>query len=227
MSLPDLTGWTIAFDLDGTLVDSAPDLVRVLNEILSEQGLPVVPVEYARHMVGHGARVMLERGFERAGRPLAPEASRALVDRFIELYAANIAAGSQPFEGCIETLDLLRGCGATLVVCTNKRTGLSNQLLDALDMSRHFAAVVGADSAPAPKPDGRHLLFAIEEADGDPEMAVMIGDSRTDLGAARNAGVPCALFSFGYSDVPQRELGADVVLDHYRDLMGWIVEQTQ
>jgi len=222
----DLTGWTIAFDLDGTLVDSAPDLIGALNAVLAEHNLPAVAVEDARHMVGHGARAMMEKGFAAAGRVFPADQGPALVERFIELYLPIIARETRPFEGCLETLQTLLDAGATLVVCTNKRTGLSNALLKALDMERYFAAVVGADDAPAPKPDARHLLYSIEESDGDPELSLMVGDSRTDLGAARNAGIPVALFSFGYSDVPQAELGADAVLDHYDQLIPWIAERT-
>ena len=199
----DLTGWTIAFDLDGTLVDSAPDLIGALNAVLAEHNLPPVAVEEARHMVGHGARAMMEKGFAAAGRVFPADQGPALVERFIELYLPIIARETRPFEGCLETLQTLLDAGATLVVCTNKRTGLSNALLKALDMERYFAAVVGAD-----------------------ELALMVGDSRTDLGAARNAGIPVALFSFGYSDVPQSQLGADAVLDHYDQLIAWIAERT-
>jgi phosphoglycolate phosphatase len=175
-------------------------------------------------MVGQGAKALIEKGYAATGLALPPDLSPVLFKRFIEVYLAHIADQSHPFEGCIEALDALAGAGATLVVCTNKRTDLSIALLDALDMTRRFAAVVGADAAPAPKPDGRHVLFAIEEADGDPEMAVMIGDSVTDVNAARNAGVPVVAMSFGYTAIPAHELGADAVLDHYADLPGWIAE---
>lgn len=223
----DLTGWTIAFDLDGTLVDSAPDLIGALNLVLAEHDLPAQPIEAARHMVGHGAKALMVKGFAAGGREFPEAQSTALVERFIELYLPIIARETRPFDGCLEVLQTLKDAGATLVVCTNKRTGLSNALLEGLDMQGYFAAVVGADDAPAPKPDPRHLLFSIEEADGDPDMALMVGDSRTDLGAARAAGIPVALFSFGYSDVPQSELCADAVLDNYGQLLNWIAERTQ
>jgi len=224
LPLPDLSGWTIAFDLDGTLVETAPDLVGALNKVLAEQGLPPVPFEEARNMVGHGAKALIEKGYAATGLPLSPDLSPVLMKRFIALYLAHIADQSRPFEGCIEALDTLAAAGATLVVCTNKRTDLSIALLDALDMTWRFAAVVGADAAPAPKPDARHILFGIEEADGDPDLAIMIGDSATDVDAARNAGVPVVAMSFGYTAIPARELGADVVLDHYADLPTWIGE---
>ncbi len=222
----DLTGWTIAFDLDGTLVDTAPDLVGALNAVLAERGLAPVPFEAARDMVGRGAKALIEQGYAATGLPLAPDQSPALVERFIAVYRNRIADESVPFEGCVDTLELLADAGATLVVCTNKRTDLATALLDALDMTRHFAAIVGADVAPAAKPDGRHLLFAVEEADGDPDMALMVGDSRTDVNGARNAGIPVAVMAFGYSDVPREELGADVILAHFNDLPAWIAART-
>ncbi len=222
MSLPDLTGWTIAFDLDGTLVDTAPDLVGTLNVVLAEQGIAPVPFERARDMVGHGARALIEKGYAATGLALSPDLSPQLFDRFIEHYLANIAVHSRPFEGCIETLEALAEAGATLVVATNKRTDLSEALLGALDMRHHFAAVVGPDLAPAPKPDARHILFAIEEADGDPGLALMVGDSATDVNGAKNAGVPVVAMSFGYTAVPARDLGADGVLDSYAELLPWI-----
>ena len=224
MPLPDLSGWTIAFDLDGTLVETAPDLVGTLNRVLAEQGLAPVPFEAARNMVGHGAKALIERGYAATGLALSPELSPVLFERFITLYRDHIADSSRPFDGCVETLEALTAAGATLVVCTNKRTDLSVALLDALDMTWRFAAVVGADAAPAPKPDGRHVLFAIEEADGDPDMAIMIGDSATDVNAARNAGVPVVAMSFGYTPIPARDLGADGVLDRFDELPAWIGE---
>jgi phosphoglycolate phosphatase len=215
----DLTDWTIAFDLDGTLIETAPDLVGALNMVLGEQGLKPIAYQEARVMVGHGAKVMIERGYAATGLPLSAETSPALVARFVEVYRARIAEESRPFPGCLEALAALKAAGATLVVATNKRTDLAVALLDALDMSRFFTTVVGADLAPAAKPDARHILFAIEEADGDPDMAIMVGDSATDVNAARNAGVPVIAVTFGYTDTPASELGADSVLDRYEDLI--------
>lgn len=223
-TLPDLTGWTIAFDLDGTLVETAPDLVGTLNTVLGEQGLPPVPFETARNMVGRGAKHLIEQGYAATGLPISTDLSSTLFERFIDHYRANIANESRPFPGCLDVLDALLDAGATLVVATNKRTDLSYDLLNALDMTDRFATVVGADAAPAAKPDGRHILFAIEEADGDPEMAIMVGDSTTDVEGARNAGVPCVVVSFGYTAIPPRELGGAVVVDHYAELPGWIAQ---
>jgi phosphoglycolate phosphatase len=216
--LTALAGATIAFDLDGTLVDTAPDLVGALNQVLDEQGLAHLSFAKARAMVGRGAKHMIERGYAATGLPLSPDNSPALLERFIALYRARIAAESRPFPGVVEALTALRRAGAELVVCTNKRTDLSIALLDELDLSRHFAAVVGADAAPAAKPDARHLLFAIGEAGGRTDRALMVGDSITDLTAARNAGVPVVITSFGYTEIPPADLGGDALMDHYDQL---------
>jgi phosphoglycolate phosphatase len=218
----DLTGWTIAFDLDGTLIDTAPDLAASLNAVLAEQGLPPVSMDLARTLVGHGAKVMIERGYAATGIPLPPEATPRFVERFIEVYRARIAEESRPFPGCLEALEALEDAGAVLVVATNKRTDLAVAVIEALRMTRHFAAIVGADMAPAAKPDARHILFAIEEADGDPDMAIMIGDSATDVNGAKNAGVPVIAVSFGYTDVPATGLGADAIVDRYDDLLATV-----
>lgn len=218
----DLTGWTIAFDLDGTLIDTAPDLAASLNAVLAEQGVAPVSIEAARTMVGHGAKVMIERGYAATGIPLPPEVAPRCFERFIEIYRARIAQESRPFPGCLEALEALEDAGAVLVVATNKRTDLAVAVIEALGMSHHFAAIVGADMAPAAKPDARHILFAVEEADGDPDMAIMVGDSATDVNGAKNAGVPVVAVSFGYTDVPAAKLGADAVIDRYDDLLAAI-----
>lgn len=215
-----LAGAVIAFDLDGTLVDTAPDLIGVLNQILAEHGHAGVPLGAARTVVGHGARAMLERGFAAAGETLAPARTDALFTRFIDLYAPRIALESRPFPGVLEALDHFEAAGARLAVCTNKRTDLSLALLDALDLTRRFAAIVGPDAAGVAKPDPRHLVAAIEAAGGAAGRALMVGDSSPDIGAARAAGVPVVAVSFGYSDVPPAELGADRLIDHFGELAG-------
>ena len=214
-----LSGATIVFDLDGTLIDTAPDLIATLNVLLGEEGVAALPLASARTMIGRGARALIARGFEAAGAPADAATLDRLFERFIAHYRDNIAVRSRPFPGMIATLDALDAAGARLAVCTNKRTDLSVALLDALDLSRRFAAIVGADAAPAAKPDPRHLTLTIERAGGRVDRAVMVGDSASDLGAARAAGVPVVLVSFGYTDVPARDLGADVLIDRYDQLV--------
>lgn len=214
-----LDGVTIVFDLDGTLVETAPDLVEVLNIVLVEQGLSPLPFEVARTMIGRGARGLLERGFAAEGAPLDDEKAQALTEKFIALYLGRIAEKSTPFPGVQAALDALSGAGAKLCVCTNKRTDLSVALLDALDLSQRFAAIVGADSAPAPKPDRRHILAAVEAAGGSIDRAIMVGDSATDVNAAKATGVPCIVVSFGYTEIPPIELGADALIDDFSELV--------
>ncbi|HVN01260.1 MAG TPA: HAD hydrolase-like protein [Caulobacteraceae bacterium] len=214
----DLTGATVVFDLDGTLVDTAPDLIGTLNVILAEHGHPGLPLAAARTVVGHGAKAMLTRGFAAVGETLPDVRMDALFDHFIDLYLDRIACESRPFPGAVEAMDTLTAAGATLAVCTNKRTGLSIALLDALELTGRFAAIVGPDAAGAAKPDPRHLICAILEAGGDPAYALMVGDARTDTAAAIAADVPVIAASFGYSDVPVGELGADDVIDHFAAL---------
>lgn len=214
----DLAGAVVAFDLDGTLVDTAPDLIGTLNYVLAEHDHDGLPIESARTLVGHGARVMLEKGFAAAGETLSPARMDALFAHFIDLYVARIAVASRPYPGVIEALDELERAGARFAVCTNKRTDLSLALLDALDLTGRFAAIVGPDLAGAAKPDPRHLIFAIERAGGSVERALMVGDSRPDVAAAKAARAPVVAVSFGYSDVPPIDLGADALIDHFAEL---------
>lgn len=216
--LSALEGAVIAFDLDGTLVDSAPDLVATLNLILSQEGMPALPFEDARRFIGHGARRMLERGFEAQGLTPATEVMDDLWARFLAHYEAHSVDLTRPYPGVPEALARMRDAGARLAVCTNKLTALSVPILDALDLSRHFDAVIGRDLAPAAKPDGRHLIHAVEAAGGSIDRAVMVGDASTDAGAARAAGAPLVLVSFGYTEIPVAELGADRLVDHFDDM---------
>jgi len=213
-----LAGAVVAFDLDGTLVDTAPDLVGALNTLLQEQNLPALPLALARSLIGRGARVLIEKGFAAAGEPLRADDVPPLFDRFIDVYRGRVADFSRPFDGCVTALDALAGAGASLVVCTNKRTDLSIALLDALDLTRHFAAVIGADAAPAAKPDPRHLITAIQAADGSPDRALMVGDSAADVGAARAARVPSIVVTFGYTEIPAAELGGDHLIERFDQL---------
>ena len=213
-----LAGATIAFDLDGTLVDTAPDLIGALNVVLGERGLPHVPEAAARVLVGKGARALIARGFALAGEPLGDDEVAGLTTRFIEAYRARIAVGSRPYPGLEAALDELAEAGATLCVCTNKRTDLSLALLDALQLTRRFAAITGADRAPKPKPDPSHYLAAMTEAGGDPAYSLMVGDSVNDVLSAQGAGAPVVVVSFGYTEVAPSELGGDALIDRFADL---------
>lgn len=211
-------GATIAFDLDGTLVDTAPDLIGTLNVLLEGEDLPALPLADARPFIGHGARWLIQRGFEAAGVHLHPAKAQVLFDRFIVHYRSRIADESRPFPGCEAALDALAAGGARLAVCTNKPTGLSVALLEALGLAPRFAAIVGPDSAPAPKPDARHLEAAVTAAGGAIERAILVGDSGTDVGAARAAKAGLILVSFGYTEIPAADMDHDALIDHYDQL---------
>lgn len=212
----------IAFDLDGTLVDSAPDLLDTLDLLLAEQG--VAPVERAetRNMIGGGARLLLVRALERAGVVMAPGEIDALTRRFIAHYAEHIADGSRPFPGLSEALDRLEARGARLAVCTNKTERLARLLLDRLDLTDRFATITGADTYGIAKPDPHPLRETVKACGGIVPHAVMVGDSATDVATAKALGVPCVAVTFGYTEVPAERLGAERVISHFDALEGAI-----
>jgi phosphoglycolate phosphatase len=213
-----LKGATLAFDLDGTLVDTAPDLVGAVNTVLAEEGLPTLPFEQLRLMIGRGARTLIARGFAAAGAPLDDGKMGLVFERFIAVYLGRIARESLPYPGCLAALDRLSEAGAILAVCTNKRTDLSIALLDALNMTDRFAAIIGADIAPAAKPDARHLIYAVERAGGDLTRSLLVGDSENDVRAARAAGAPSVFVTFGYCEHHVDELRPDTVISDYAAL---------
>lgn len=213
-----LDGCVVAFDLDGTLVDTAPDLIGALNACLADEGLPPLPLDSARHLVGRGARYLLERGFADAGRTPDPARLPRLETRLVDLYRARIAEKSRPFPGCVDALEALAADGARLAVCTNKRTSLATPLLDALDLGRRFHTVVGGDLAPQGKPDPALLRLAVERAGGRLDRAVMVGDAATDTGAAKAAGVPCIVVDWGYTETPPAELGGEALVSTFAAL---------
>lgn len=213
-----LAGWTVAFDLDGTLVETAPDLIGALNVILIEQGMAPAPTTAVRQLVGHGLRGMLIRAFAMADLTITEDQIAELRPRIVDVYRARIARESRPFPGCLEALAALRARGATLAVCTNKPEGLARLLLDELDMTGCFDAIVGGDTLPVQKPDPAPLFEAIVRAGGDLAHAILVGDASPDVGAAKAAGAPCIIVDFGYNDLPPAELGGDVVISHFDDL---------
>jgi phosphoglycolate phosphatase len=213
---------TIVFDLDGTLVDTAPDLISALNFVLDREGLPPVPLQSARNMIGAGARKLIERGLELDGRVMTVKEIERMTADFIAYYAENIAIASRPFEGLEDALDDLAAKGCRLAVCTNKLEWLSKRLLDQLKLSARFAAICGADTFGVSKPDPAILKQTVARAGGQLSATIMVGDAGTDIGVARRAGVPVIGVSFGYTDVPIAELKPDVLIHHMRDLPGAI-----
>ncbi len=209
---------TILFDLDGTLVDTAPDLAGAMNHVLASLGRATLPVDRVRHLVGHGARALISRGLMDTG-DARPDLVEPAMPLFLQHYAEHIADASRPFDGVERALDALAQRGCRLAICTNKPTGLARALVAALGWTGRFAAVIGADLAPAAKPDAAHVQATLAACAGDAARAAFVGDSATDAGAARNAGLPLLLVSFGYSDVPVAGLGADALIDHYDELV--------
>ena len=213
-----MTSPLVVFDLDGTLVDTAPDLVATLNVILAREGLPPVTYEAGRNMVGGGARVMLERGLATADRMVAPATLDRMFGDFIEHYAAHIADASRPFPGVEAALDALAEAGCRLAVCTNKLERLSVRLLDTLGLSKRFAAICGADTFAVAKPRPEILHCTIDKCSANGCPAVMVGDSLTDIETARAAGIPVVAVDFGYTDTPVSELAPDRVISRFEEL---------
>jgi phosphoglycolate phosphatase len=209
---------TIVFDLDGTLVDTAPDLISALNFVLDREGLPPVPLASARNMIGAGARKLIERGLESDGRVMTVKEIDRMTADFIAYYAENIAVASRPFDGLERALDDLAATGCRLAVCTNKLEFLSKRLLDQLALSARFAAICGADTFGVQKPDPAILKQTVARAGGELASTIMVGDAGTDIGVARRAGVPVIGVSFGYTEVPIAELKPDRLIHHMRDL---------
>ncbi|WP_380876940.1 phosphoglycolate phosphatase, bacterial [Sphingomonas sp. DBB INV C78] len=206
----------VAFDLDGTLADTAPDLTSALNHALGQLGRPPIAAEEVRHMVGHGARALLRKGLAATG-----DVSEDLIEQgfpiFLEYYEAHIADHTRPFEGLEAALDQLAARGVKLAVCTNKLEGLSRELIDTLGWNHRFVSLVGGDTLPVRKPDPAPLFEAIARAGGG--RAAFVGDSITDTDTARAAGIPCVAVTFGFSDRPANQLGADALIDHFDDLI--------
>ena len=214
--MPDFPFDVVAFDLDGTLADTAPDLAAALNHALARMGRPIVDPGSVRYLVGHGARALLRKGLATSG-----ESHEELVEQgfphFIDFYAANICNGTTCYPGIEPVLDELKACGVRTALCTNKPERLTGLLLDALGWADHFDAVVGGDTLPVRKPDPAPLREAIARAGGG--RAVFVGDSITDADTAQAANLPFVAVSFGFSDRPATGLGADAVIDAFDELI--------
>jgi phosphoglycolate phosphatase len=208
----------IVFDLDGTLIDTAPDLIDTLDFILAREGLPLVPYAEARKLIGGGAKMMIERALQTDGRIGTPAAHDQLYGEFVAHYAGRLADRSRPFPGVEAALDALAARGHRLAVCTNKLEWLSQRLLDALGLTAYFAAICGQDTFGVQKPDPEMLRRTIARAGGRPERAVMVGDSATDIKTARAARVPVVGVDFGYTEIPLAQLNPDRLIGSFADL---------
>lgn len=208
----------VVFDLDGTLVDTAPDLISALNYVLDREGLAPVPLATARTMIGQGARRLIERGLELEGREMTPADVTRLTNDFIAYYADHIADELRPFEGLIEALDDMAGRGYRFAVCTNKLEWLSKRLLEQLNLTDRFTAICGADTFGVSKPDPVILQQTVARAGGLMASVIMVGDAGPDVGVARRANVPVIGVTFGYTETPIADLKPDLVISHFRDL---------
>ncbi|GHF29246.1 phosphoglycolate phosphatase [Kordiimonas sediminis] len=202
---------SILFDLDGTLVDTAPDLHRATNHVMQEIGRPAIDIDDVRHMVGQGAKKLMELGLEATGGMNGHDLD-TLLPIFLEYYADNLAIDSQLYPDTIGMLETLTGKGIKLAVCTNKPAYLAIPLLEALGIADFFPVITGGDTFPFRKPDPRHLLETQKKLACD-GPSLMVGDSINDIAAANNAQWPSVAVSFGYTDIPAAELGASVTID--------------
>lgn len=215
----DFSGWTLAFDLDGTLIETAPDLHTALNYTLAQKGLGPVTLDTIRMMIGDGAKAMIRKGLTFHDVPIdQTEIDEALWPVFLEYYFNNISTLSQPFEDSISCLEALRDAGACLAVCTNKAQHLAEKLLMELGLSPLFSEIVGGDAVAIKKPHGDHVLETIRRCKGTPKRAIMVGDSQTDEKAARNAGLPFVFVSFGYGTLSDQPDTFTRSIDHWRDM---------
>jgi phosphoglycolate phosphatase len=208
----------IVFDLDGTLVDTAPDLIGALNHAMAAESLSPVPVSAAHHLVGAGVRALIERGLAHHKHSVSLDRFEQLMAIFIDYYTENIAQFSRPYPGVIDALLDLQSQGWRFAICTNKPERLAEKLVRDLKMRHWFEYLAGGDSFDFKKPDPRHLTETIAKSGF--KDAVMVGDSRTDVDTARAAGVPVVGVTFGYTDIPMRDLKPDVLIERFDQLAG-------
>ena len=210
---------TIVYDLDGTLADTAEDLVATLNWLLAREGLAPMPVESAGSLVGAGARALIKRGFAASGKILDAQAMEALFADYLSYYSAHIMERSRLYPGVDKALGVFERAGWRQAVCTNKTESLAKLLIARLGIADRFAFICGQDTFGIGKPDAKPLLRTIAASGGANDRAVMVGDSGTDIMTARAANVPVIAVDFGYADVPVKELGPDRVISHFDELM--------
>ncbi len=209
----------IVFDLDGTLVDTLPDIHEALNRSLVEANLAEIDRTACRNMIGGGAHNLIEQAFTQIGEPTDDPRVDDVFARFLLLYEAEPAVRSRAFPGVVSALETLQAQGVALGVCTNKPHGLSEMVLEKLKLARFFGdAVLGGDALAIRKPDAGHLLEVIRRLGHSPSVSLMVGDSATDVATARNAGIPVIAVDFGYTNTPASELGADALISHFDSL---------
>lgn len=210
---------TIVYDLDGTLADTAEDLVATLNHLLAREGLAPLPVESAGSLLGAGARALIVRGFAAAGRSLDPQEIEALFADYLIYYSTHIMVHTRLYPGVDKALGTFARAGWRQAVCTNKIEGLAKLLITKLGIADRFTFICGQDTFGVAKPDAKPLLGTIAASGGSRNRAIMVGDSETDIKTARAAGVPVVAVDFGYADTPVKELGPDSVISHFDQLI--------
>lgn len=220
-----MTSPLVIFDLDGTLIDTAPDLMAGLNHVMDLNGLEHVTYADMTWLVGQGARVMIERAWALHGHPSSPEQLDSAFNAFLIRYEADMPGKSLPYPGVVAALDRLAAAGLKLAVCTNKTEALARRLLNSLELTPRFAAITGGDTFAVKKPHGGHITGTIEMAGGSPAKSVMIGDSVNDILAAQNAGIPAIAVPFGYTDKPVESFNPDIVIAHFDELDAALVER--
>jgi phosphoglycolate phosphatase len=214
----------VIFDLDGTLIDSLPDVLGALNPVLADVGRRAVTIEEGRLMVGGGAEPLIERAFALTGDSLAEAEIPVHVNAFAANYQAVPVRHTTIFDGAVHALEELAARGYRLGICTNKPHESALSVLKALDLDMHFASCIGKAARPFNKPDRRHYDAVAEELGVAPDNSLYIGDSETDVETARNAGVPIILVPFGYSRKPAAELGGDRLVEHFSELVSAVEE---
>lgn len=215
---------TVVFDLDGTLAETAPDIIATLNRLLAREGMEAFPLERARDLVGAGSRALIQRSFALQKRPLGEAQLEALFTDFMQLYSDHLADHSYLFPGAVAALERLSQAGYRLAICTNKMQVHTDALLEKLGVASAFHAICGRDAFDFCKPDPRHIIQTVARAGGVPERAVMIGDSITDIAAAKSARIPVVAVPFGYSDSPIASLNPDRLIAHFDELDTVLIE---
>ncbi|WP_155976281.1 phosphoglycolate phosphatase [Novispirillum itersonii] len=218
--ISDIKTPALLFDLDGTLVDSVPDLLTAVNTVLAEDGRPALDRPAITAMIGNGARKLMERAYRHTGGLPAPRHDgeaviETLYDRFMAVYGDHPSTETTLYPGVVETLTALRDAGHPMAVVTNKPEQPAVALLKKLDLLKFFTVVIGGGSTPALKPDPLPLTTALDRLNATGRPAVMIGDSLNDSAAARAAGLPSVCVTFGYCHGPLESLGADALIDHF------------
>ncbi len=214
----------LIFDLDGTLIDSAPDVCASVNRVLEAGGRRALTLSETKDMVGWGGRVLVEKALALTGEPGTSEAIDRALESFLTTYADHPADNTIVFPGAIEALESLKAAGVKMAICTNKPAATTTPVLNVMGLNGFFDVVSCGDAVPHKKPDGRHVLHCVEQLGASIETAAMVGDSENDIRAAIDAGVRSVCVTFGYAHVPLDEIGADALIDHFDDLAGALVD---